>query len=115
MFKGLGNIASLMRQATQMNGRMEEIQERLKEKRAVGSSGAGMVEVEVNGQGEVLHVRLDEALVAKADREMLEDLLPAAINDAREKAQQLHAEELKTIADGMDVPGLEEALAKFTG
>ena len=46
---------------------------------------------------------------------MLEDLLPAAINDAREKAQQLHAEELKTIADGMDVPGLEEALGKFTG
>jgi len=93
---------------------MEEIQERLKDKRAVGSAGAGMVEVEVNGRGDVLHVRLDEELVAKGDREMLEDLLPAAINDARDKAKQLHAEELKSMAAGIDVPGIEEALAKLS-
>ena len=115
MFKGLGDIAKLMRQAQQMNGQMEEIQERLKEKRAIGSAGGGMVEIEVNGKGEVVHVRLDEGLVAKADREMLEDLVAAAMNDAHDKAQQLHGDELKSMAAGLDVPGIQEALGKFTG
>ncbi|HIF32833.1 MAG TPA: YbaB/EbfC family nucleoid-associated protein [Planctomycetes bacterium] len=115
MFKGLGNLASLVRQAQQMNGQMEQIQDRLKEMRVTGSAGAGLVAVEANGKGEVIQVRLDEGLVSKGDREMLEDLLPAAINDAREKAQQLHAEEMKSMAAGIDVPGLQDALAKFGG
>lgn len=113
MFKGLGNLAQLVRQAQQMNGQMEDIQQRLKDKRVTGSAGGGMVEVEANGKGEVLHVRLDEKLVADGDREMLEDLLPIAINDARDKAQQLYTEELKSMAAGIDVPGIQEALAKF--
>jgi DNA-binding YbaB/EbfC family protein len=115
MFKGLGNIATLMQQAQQMNGQIEKIQERLKDLRVTGSAGAGLVEVEANGKGEVLHVRLDADLVAKGDREMLEDLLPAAINDAKNKAQLLHAEEMKGMAAGLDVPGLQDALSKFNG
>ena len=115
MFKGLGNIATLVRQAQQMNSKIDEISERLKEKRVVGSAGAGLVEVEANGKGEVIRVRLDEALVAKGDREMLEDLLPAAFNDAQAKAKQIHAEAIKEMAGGIDVPGLQDALAKFGG
>ena len=60
MLKGLGNLTSIMRQAQQMRGRMEEMNENLKSERLVGSAGAGLVEVEANGLGEVLKVKIHE-------------------------------------------------------
>jgi DNA-binding YbaB/EbfC family protein len=115
VFKGLSNIASLMRQAQQMGGKMQEISERLRGERATGAAGGGMVEVEVNGLGEVLSVKIEPSLVENGDREMIEDLLPAAINQAVAKSKQLHVEAMKSLTDGMDMPGLEEALSQITG
>jgi DNA-binding YbaB/EbfC family protein len=115
VFKGLSNIASLMRQAQQMGGKMQEISERLRGERATGAAGGGMVEVEVNGLGEVLSVKIEPSLVESGDREMIEDLLPAAINQAVAKSKQLHVEAMKSLTDGMDMPGLEEALSQITG
>lgn len=119
MFKGLGDLANLgqmMKQAQQMGSRMQEVQERLKQQRVTGSAGAGMVEIDATGVGEVLAVRIDPTLVEKGDREMIEDLLPAAINDANRKAKELHAEALKEAAGGLELPGdLGETLAKFSG
>jgi len=115
MFKGLGNIASLMRQAQQMGGKLQELNERLKNDRATASTGAGMVEVEVNGLGEVLRVKIDPSLVERGDREMIEDLLPGAVNQAVAKAKQLHAEAMRSMTEGLNLPGLDEAISQITG
>ncbi len=115
MFKGLGNFMSVMRQARQLGAQMQAVSEKLKAQRATASTGAGMVEVEVNGLGEVLRVKIDPALVARGDREMIEDLIPAAVNQAVSKARQLHLEAFKSVTSELDVPGLDEALAQTSG
>ena len=115
VFKGLTNIASLMRSAQQMGGRMQEINDRLRDERATGNAGGGMVEVEVNGLGEVLSVKIEPSLVERGDREMIEDLLPAAVNQAIAKSKQLHVDAMKSLTDGLDMPGLEQALSQITG
>jgi len=114
MFKGITNFASLMKSAQQMGGQLQEIKQQLHGRRVTGSAGAGMVEVEANGLGEVLKVKLDPALIERGDREMIEDLLPAAINQARVKATQLHQEAMQSLGAGLNVPGLSEAIAQLT-
>lgn len=116
MFKGLGNLANLgnlMKQAQEMGGKMREINEELKAKRVTGSAGAGMVEVDANGVGEILAVRIDPSLMAKQDREFIEDLLPAAINAAQQKVKELYAEQMQSLTGGLDLPGLGDALGQF--
>jgi DNA-binding YbaB/EbfC family protein len=113
MLKGLGNIGNIMKQAQEMGSKMQELTTVLKAKRVTGSSGAGMVEVEANGLGEALAVRIDPSLIAKQDRELLEDLLPAAFNAAQVKAKQLHAEQMQSLTGGLDIPGLSDALGQM--
>ncbi|MDB4671016.1 YbaB/EbfC family nucleoid-associated protein [Mariniblastus sp.] len=113
MFKQISNLMSMVGQAREMGSKMNSITEELKTKRAVGSSGGGMVEVEVNGVGDVLSVRVDDTVLA--DKEMLLDLLPSAFNQATAKSKQLHMDAMKTMTDGMDIPGLEDALSQFSG
>jgi len=115
MFKGLGNMVSVMRQAKQLGAQMQAVTDKLKSQRATASTGAGMVEVEVNGLGEVLRVKIDPALVARGEREMIEDLIPAAVNQAVAKAKQLHLEAFKAAAADLNVPGLDETLAQMGG
>jgi DNA-binding YbaB/EbfC family protein len=114
MLKGLSNLAnlgSLMKQAQEMGGRLQAMQDELRAKRATGSAGGGLIEVDVNGLAEVLAVRIDPTLIAKQDREMIEDLLPAAFNAAQQKARQLHAEAMQGIASGLPLGGLPEAFS----
>ena len=115
MFKGLSNLGTLMRQAQQMGGRMQEITEQLRQKRVTGSAGGGMVQVEANGLGEVVRLTIEPQLVDSNEREMIEDLVPAAVNQALRNAKELHAEAMKSLTDGMELPGLEDAIAKLTG
>ncbi len=115
MFKNLANLANIMKQAQQMGSKMQALNDRLKSERATGSAGGEMVKIDVNGLGEVLRVTIDPALVARGETEMVEDLTAAAMNQAQLKAKQLHAEAMKTLAEGMDVPGLGDALSQFTG
>jgi len=118
MFKGLGNLANvalLMKQAQEMGGRMQAMQEELRAKRATGTAGGGLVEVDVNGLAEVIAVRIDPTLVEKGDREMIEDLLPAAFNAAQQKARQLYAEALQGVAAGLPLGNLQEVLAQLSG
>lgn len=118
MLKGLSNLAnlgSIMKQAQEMGGRMQAMQEELRTKRATGTAGGGLVEVDVNGLAEVLAVRIDPTLIAKQDREMIEDLLPAAFNAAQQKARQMHAEAMQAIAGGLPLDGFQDALSQLTG
>ncbi|QDS88161.1 Nucleoid-associated protein [Rosistilla ulvae] len=115
MFKGLSDIASLMQQAQKLPAKMEEINRQLQSERVSGSAGGGMVTVEMNGAGEVTAVRIEQELMAQGDRELIEDLLPGAINDASAKAKALQAESMQGLTGGISLPGMEAALAKFTG
>lgn len=112
MFKGLGNVANLMKQAQEMGGKMQQINEQLRSERVTGSAGAGMVEVDSNGLGEVLAVRIDPSLIEKQDRELIEDLLPAAFNAAKEKATQMHAERMQSLTGGIDMSSLGDLLGE---
>lgn len=111
MFKSLGNIANLMKQTQEMKSRMGELEGQLAEIRVKGSSGGGMVDVEANGQQKVIAVRIDDKLLE--DREMLEDLVAAATNDALLKAKQAAAEKMSEITGGMDLPGMEDMMKQF--
>ncbi|HVT29889.1 MAG TPA: YbaB/EbfC family nucleoid-associated protein [Lacipirellulaceae bacterium] len=118
MFKGLGNLANigaLVKQAQEMSSRMEAIQEELKTKKATGAAGGGLVEVDVNGVGETLAVRIEPSLVEKGEREMIEDLLPAAFNAAQAKAKQLHAEALQNLTGGLPIGGVADILSQLPG
>ena len=118
MFKGLGqlaNLGSILKQAQQIGSQMQGLGEQLKQQRATGSAGGGLVEVDVNGLGEVLACRIDADLIAKGDGEMIEDLLPAAFNQAHAKSKQLHAEAMKSLTEGMELPGLDDVLAQING
>jgi DNA-binding YbaB/EbfC family protein len=113
MLKGLGNLAGMLKQAQQMGSRLQALNEELKSRRASGTAGGGMVTVEVNGIGEVLTCRIDPSIIG--DRELIEDLVPAAVNQAVGKSKQLHAEAMKSMASGMQLPGLDEMLSQVTG
>lgn len=115
MFKGLGNLTNMLKTAQQMGGKMQTINDELKAKRITGAAGGGMVKVEVNGMGEILKLEIEPSLVEKGEREMIEDLVPAAINQATAKAKQEHANAMKGLAEGIDIPGLGDAITKFTG
>ena len=118
MFKGLGGLANLgniMKQAQEMNSKMQGLGEQLKTKRVTGSAGGGLVEVDADGTGQVLAVRLDPDLVQRGDREMLEDLLPAAFNSAKEKAQEIHQELMREMTGDLNLPGLGDMLDKLGG
>jgi DNA-binding YbaB/EbfC family protein len=115
VFEGLTGLGSLLKQAQEISGRMKGLNDELRGRRASGASGGGMVEVEVNGLLEVLHVRIDPQLSAQADRELLEDLILTAVNQALTQGKALHAEALKGITGSVDVSGLQETLGKFLG
>lgn len=115
MFKGLASLGSLLKQAHEISGRMKGLNDELRTKRATGSAGGGMVEVEVNGLLEVLRCHIDKQLVEQGDCEMIEDLVSTALNQAVTKGKQLHMDAVKSMAGGLDVPGLEAALGNFLG
>jgi hypothetical protein len=116
VFKGIANFATLLKQAQQLGGQMGQLTEEMRKRRVTGTAGAGMVEIEVNGLMEVLHCRIDPQLFAQNDRELLEDLVVAAVNQAIGKGKQMHAESLRDLTGGLPLPGgFQEALAKFTG
>ena len=113
MLKGLGNLTSMLRQAQQMSGKMKEVSETLKSQRVTGVAGGGLVEVEMNGLGEMIRLKVAPELAEKNDVEMIEDLVPAAVNQANAKAKQLHMEAMSSMTDGMNLPGLNEALSQL--
>ena len=100
------DINSIMQQAKSMQEKMAKIQEDLSKKTLTGSAGGGMVEVTVNGQGEVLAVSIEKVVIDPSETEMLQDLIVAATNDAIRRAKELSQQELGQLTGGMNIPGL---------
>lgn len=115
MLPSFTNMMSMVRKAQEVGGRMQGFNDQLKRERVTGTAGGGLVTVELNGIGEMLKLKIDPLLVDRGELEMIEDLLPAAVNQAREKANQLHAEAMKEMSADMNIPGLAEVLGKFGG
>lgn len=99
------NLAGLMKQAGQMQQKMQEMQQRLEALTLEGSAGAGMVTVTLNGRGDMRAVRIDPKLADPAETEMLQDLVVAAHADARRKLEALAAEEMQKVTGGLSLPG----------
>jgi DNA-binding YbaB/EbfC family protein len=101
--KNLGNLMK-QAQAQQMQGKMAEMQAKLSEVEVSGASGGGMVQVTVNGKGEMKKLKIDPALCTAEDVEVLEDLIVAAFNDAKGKVETLMQDEMQKITGGLNLP-----------
>lgn len=98
------NLGQMMKQAQQMQAKMAELQARLAEMEVAGQSGGGMVQATLTGKGELKSLKIDPSL-AKADEvEVLEDLVVAAVNDARQRADAMVAEEMSKLTGGLQLP-----------
>ncbi|HLJ21309.1 MAG TPA: YbaB/EbfC family nucleoid-associated protein [Stellaceae bacterium] len=98
------NLGQMMKQAQQMQAKMAELQARLGEIEVSGQSGGGMVQATLSGKGELRRIKIDPSL-AKADEvEVLEDLVVAAVNDARQRADAMVAEEMSKLTGGLQLP-----------
>lgn len=98
------NLGQMMKQAQEMQGKMEAMQEQLASTEVTGQSGAGMVTVTMTAKGEMRALKIDPSLVDPADTEVMEDLIIAACNDARGKAEVLMQEEMGKLTGGMQLP-----------
>ena len=91
----------LFKQATEMQSKLAEIQEGLAEKTVEVSTGGGMVKVVANGLNEIISIKIDDELINMSDREVLEDLMAAAINEVSKKVKELAQEEMTKITGGL--------------
>jgi DNA-binding YbaB/EbfC family protein len=98
------NLSGLMKQAAQMQAKMQEMQSKLENMEVEGAAGAGMVSVVLNGKGEMKRLRIDPKLADPNEMEMLEDLIVAAHADARRKMEAMAAEEMQRLTGGMQLP-----------
>jgi len=106
MFEGMGNISGLLKQAMNVKGKIEDLKENLGNETIEASAGGGMVHVVMNGRFEVLSLEIDPEVIDKDDREMLQTLIRAAMNEATRKTQDLVKERMTEITGGIDIPGL---------
>ncbi|MDB4732954.1 YbaB/EbfC family nucleoid-associated protein [Planctomicrobium sp.] len=113
MFKGLSNLASLMANAGELKAKAGEMKDRLAAVRVEGSSGGGMVKVEATGEQKVISITIEDSLLQSGDKEMLEDLILTATNQAMDLAKQAAASEMSELAGGLGIPGLDDAISKF--
>ena len=98
------NLGQIMKQAQDMQNKMTEMQEKLSELEFTGSAGGGMVQVTLSGKTEARRVKIDPTLVEPGNLEMLEDLIVAAINDARRKMESRVSEKMSELTGGLQLP-----------
>ena len=98
------NIAKMMQQAKQMQDKMQDMQEKLGQVEVDGTSGGGLITVTTTCKGEVRGIAIDDSLMVADEKEVLEDLLKAALNDAKSKADQKLADETQSMMGDMGLP-----------
>jgi hypothetical protein len=98
------NLGQMMKQAQAMQSKMAELQTRLAEIEMTGASGGGLVQVTLNGKGEMKKVRIDKSLMVPEEAEVLEDLILAASNDAKARVEAHVAQEMSELTGGLQLP-----------
>ncbi len=98
------NLQKMMKQAQEMQTKMAEMQAKLEAEEAEGSSGGGLVKIKINGKNMMLKVTIDESLMNPDEKEVLEDLLVAAYNDARGKVDASASDHMSKVTSGMNLP-----------
>jgi DNA-binding YbaB/EbfC family protein len=98
------NLGDMMKQVQAMQSRMAEMQAKVEQMTATGQSGGGMVKVTLTGKGTMTGLAIDASLFKPDDREIVEDLIVAAHNDAKVKADAMMAEEMKQVTGGLPLP-----------
>jgi nucleoid-associated protein EbfC len=111
-FPGLGGLGALgnLGKLAQLPAKMKELQARLAEQTMEGAAGGGLVKVTVTGTGQLISVKIDPEVLSGEDREMLEDLVAAAANQALAKAKEFAAKEMQEAFGGMIPPGMAGSL-----
>ncbi|QJF52713.1 YbaB/EbfC family nucleoid-associated protein [Roseobacter ponti] len=107
MFKGLGGLgdmAGMMKKAQEMQGKMAEMQEDMQNITVEGESGAGLVKATCTAKGELKGLDIDPSIFNSDDKEVVEDLILAAIKDAQGKASQRAQEEMAKLTEGLGLP-----------
>ena len=99
-----GGLGDLMKQAQQMQEKMQRAQEEMAKLEVTGESGAGMVKVTVTAKGDVKGIDIDPALFVPDDKEVVEDLIVAAIKDGQAKAAVMQQEEMGKVTEGLNLP-----------
>jgi len=98
------NLGQMMKQAQEMQNKLAEMQEGLGNIEVTGQSGGGMVQVTLSGKSEARKIVIDPSLTGADDKEVLEDLLVAAFNDAKTKVDALSSEKMKELTGGIELP-----------
>jgi DNA-binding YbaB/EbfC family protein len=104
MLGNIGNLAHLLRQAKDVQQKLGEVQRKLSAMTVEASAGGGMVTVVANGHQEILSVKIDPAVVKADEVELLEELVLAAVNAGRKKAEALARDEMSGLANQMGIP-----------
>jgi DNA-binding YbaB/EbfC family protein len=100
-----GGMQGMLKQVQKMQAEMEKVQEELANKTVTEESGGGMVKATCNGKKEIISITIDDEIINSGDKEMLEDLVVAAVNKALESAGKMAEEEMGNITRGMIPPG----------
>ena len=98
------NLGDMMKQVQAMQSRMADLQAKIEQATVTGQSGGGMVKVTLTGKGILKSLDIDSSLFKPEDKEIVEDLIVAAHNDAKVKADQMMAEEMKQVTGGLPLP-----------
>ena len=98
------NIGNMMKQAQQFQKKMAEVQEKLNSNEVEGVSGGGLVKVTATAKGEIKRIQLDDSIIKIEEKEITEDLIVAAINDAKQKGEIATQEKMKDITGGLSLP-----------
>ena len=107
MLKGLGQLgdmAKIMKQAKEMQEKMAEAQESLDQIRVEGEAGAGMVKATATAKGELVGLNIDPSIFSAEDKEVVEDLILAAVKDAQARAAEAAQEEMSKVTEGLQLP-----------
>ena len=98
------NLGEMMKQVQAMQSRMADMQAKLEQSTVTGQSGGGMVKVKLNGKGAMTGVAIDASLLKSDDKDIVEDLIIAAHNDAKNKVEAMMADEMKSVTGGLPLP-----------
>lgn len=100
----MNNISDLMKQAKEMQDKMQELQKKVEQTEVEGTAGGGMVKITINGKHIATKVEIDPSLINTEEKDVLEDLFVAAINDATKKVSENMNNELGSMSGGLNLP-----------